>query len=53
MHTHVQDPIYEPNHYLSLMDERELTLQRLKRFVAQRFFSVKDYMQGGYESCGR
>jgi hypothetical protein len=26
------------------MEFRELTLQRLKKFVAQRFFSVRDYL---------
>lgn len=28
------------------MDFRELTLQRLKHFVSQNFFSVFDYLQG-------
>jgi acyl-CoA oxidase len=41
----LQDDIYRPNHYLSLMDFRELTLQRLQKFVAQRFFSVTDYLK--------
>jgi len=41
-----QDPIYQPNHYLGLMEFREQTLQRLKRFCDQRFFSVKDYTRG-------
>jgi hypothetical protein len=28
------------------MEFRELTLQRLKHFVSQNFFSVFDYLQG-------
>ncbi len=42
----MQDDIYKADYYLSLMDFRELTLQRLKHFVDQHFFSVKDYLQG-------
>jgi hypothetical protein len=41
-----QDDLYKPNHYLSLMEFRELTLQRLKKFVGQKFFSVTDYLNG-------
>ncbi len=41
-----QDPIYRPNYYLSLMEFRELTLQRLQKFVDQRFFSTFDYLRG-------
>lgn len=41
----LQDDLYKPNYYLSLMDFRELTLKRLQKFVAQKFFSVRDYMQ--------
>lgn len=40
----LQADIYKPNYYLSLMEFRELTLQRLKFFVSQRFFSVRDYL---------
>ena len=42
----MQDDIYKADYYLSLMDFRELTLKRLKHFVDQHFFSVKDYLQG-------
>lgn len=42
----MQDDIYKPDYYLSLLDFRELTLQRLKHFVDQKFFSVFDYLQG-------
>ena len=42
----LQDDLYKPNHYLSLMEFREQTLQRLKKFCEQRFFSVADYTQG-------
>lgn len=42
----MQDDIYKADYYLSLMDFRELTLQRLKHFVDQHFFSVRDYLQG-------
>lgn len=44
-----QDDIYRYNGYLSLMEFRELTLQRLKKFVAQKFFTVTDYTNSG---CG-
>ncbi|GIL55049.1 hypothetical protein Vafri_10685 [Volvox africanus] len=39
----LKDDIYRPNNYQGLMDFREQTLQRLKKFVAQKFFSVRDY----------
>ena len=42
----MQDDIYKPDYYSSLLDFRELTLQRLKHFVKQKFFSVFDYLQG-------
>ena len=42
----LQDDLYRQNFYLNLMEFRELTLQRLKKFVEQRFFSVSDYLQG-------
>ena len=42
----LQEPIYQPNHYLSLMEFREQTLQRLKKFTEQRFFSSRDYLRG-------
>lgn len=47
--THPQDDIFRYNGYLSLMDFRELTLQRLKKVVSQKFFSVRDYSTS--ESC--
>ncbi|KAF6252133.1 acyl-CoA dehydrogenase/oxidase [Scenedesmus sp. NREL 46B-D3] len=44
----LKEDIFKPNHYLSLMEFRELTLQRLKRFVTADFngrgFDVRDYM---------
>lgn len=39
----MQDPLYRPNYYLSLAGFRELTSQRVQKFVNQRFFSVSDY----------
>ncbi len=45
-HTRWQDDIYRPNYYQSLMEFREQTLQRLQKFVAQKFFSVRDYVNG-------
>jgi hypothetical protein len=39
-----QDPLYRYDGYLSLMEFREQTLQRLQKFVAQRFFTVRDYL---------
>ena len=42
----LQDDLYRQNFYLNLMEFRELTLQRLKKFVDQHFFSVQDYLQG-------
>ena len=52
----LQDDLYQPNHYLSLMEFREQTLQRLKKFCEQRFFSVADYTKGVHlqaASCAR
>lgn len=34
------------------MEFRELTLQRLKKFVDQRFFSVFDYLEGVLRVAG-
>lgn len=39
----MKDPLYTPNYYLSVPGFRELTSQRVQKFVAQRFFSVSDY----------
>lgn len=41
----LKDPLYRPNYYLSLAGTRELTSQRVAKFVAQRFFSVSDYVR--------
>lgn len=41
----LQDPLYAPNYYLSLAGYRELTSQRVKKFVDQRFFSTSDYVR--------
>lgn len=43
----MQDAIFKPNHYLSLLEFRQLTLERLQKFVAQRYFITKDYIDGG------
>lgn len=40
----LKNDLYKPNYYLSLMEMREITLQRLKALVAQKFFSVRDYI---------
>eukprot|EP00775_Hariotina_reticulata_P009658 gene9658-9818_t len=45
----LKDDIFKPNQYLSLLEFRELTLQRLKKFVAAKFpdgrgFDVRDYL---------
>lgn len=45
----MQDDIFKPNHYLSLMEFRQLTLERLQKFVAQQFFVTKDYLDGAIE----
>ena len=41
-----QDDLYRPNYYQSLMEFREQTLQRLQKFVDQRFFKTMDYLTG-------
>ena len=41
-----QEPIYLPNYYASFLEFREVTLQRLKKFTEQRFFSSRDYLRG-------
>lgn len=49
-----QDDMYRLDHYLSLMEFRELTLRRLQKFVGQRFFSVRDYLTGAWLcACAR
>lgn len=40
----LRDPLYRPNYYLSLSGFRELTSQRVSKFVEQRFFSTSDYI---------
>jgi acyl-CoA oxidase len=49
----LQDDIFKPNLYLSLLEFRELTLQRLKKFVAAKFpdgrgFEVRDYLNSEF-----
>lgn len=44
MHVLPQDDIYRPNYYLSLMEFRQLTLDRLQKFVDQKFFTTRDYL---------
>ena len=39
----LKDPIYRPNHTLSLAGTRELCSQRVIKFYQQRFFSISDY----------
>lgn len=39
----LKDPLYRPNYYQSLEGFRELTMQRVIKFVRQGFFSVQDY----------
>ena len=39
----LRDPLYAPNYHLSMAGFRELTSQRMAKFVGQRFFSVFDY----------
>ena len=41
-----QDELYKPDYHLSMYEFRDLTLRRLQLFVAQRFFSVFDYLKG-------
>jgi hypothetical protein len=53
MHLPPQDDLYRPNHYISLMEFRELTLKRLQKFVGQRFFSVRDYLASACSGPGR
>ena len=40
----LKDPLYQPDYSLSLANFRELTSQRVVKFVQQRFFSVSDYI---------
>jgi acyl-CoA oxidase len=40
----LEDPLYRPNYALSLAGVRELTSQRMAKFVAQRFFCTMDYI---------
>ena len=47
----LQDDIFKPNHYLALMDFRQQTLERFQKFVAQRFFVTKDYIDGKNLAC--
>ena len=42
----LQDEIYKPNYYQSLMDFRQQTLERLQHFAAQHFFKTEDYLKG-------
>ena len=44
----LQDDLYKPNYYQGLMDFREQTLQRLQKYVDQRFFQTMDYLKGDY-----
>lgn len=40
-----QDPLFQPDYYLSIAAYRELTLQRLKVVADMKLFSVVDYVE--------
>lgn len=40
----LQDPLYKANYYLSVMEFRQQTLERLQKFVDCRYFVTKDYI---------
>ena len=40
----LQDPLYKANYYLSVMEFRQQTLERLQKFVDRRYFVTKDYI---------
>ncbi|KFM28500.1 hypothetical protein F751_5728 [Auxenochlorella protothecoides] len=40
----LKDPIYQPEHYLSIADFRALTRERFARFAAAHFFTITDYV---------
>ena len=40
----MQDPLYKANYYLSVMEFRQQTLERLQKFVDRRYFVTKDYI---------
>ena len=42
----MQDDLYKPNFYQSLMEFRAQTLERLKLFAQQRFFKTEHYLSG-------
>lgn len=46
----LQDDLFAPKPYMSLMEFRELTLKRLQAVVSQKFFSVFDYTRGSARS---
>ncbi|KAL4857436.1 Acyl-coenzyme A oxidase 3 [Chlorella vulgaris] len=41
----MKDPLFAPNYYLSMAGCRELTSQRMAKFVAAKFFSTFDYLR--------
>ncbi|MEW5319808.1 MAG: hypothetical protein WDW38_010934 [Sanguina aurantia] len=45
IYEHLRHDIYKPNYYLSLMEFREQTLQRLQLYAGQNFFSIRDYLK--------
>eukprot|EP01025_Chloroclados_australasicus_P006951 TRINITY_DN12201_c0_g1_i2.p1 TRINITY_DN12201_c0_g1~~TRINITY_DN12201_c0_g1_i2.p1 ORF type:complete len:635 (+),score=72.29 TRINITY_DN12201_c0_g1_i2:57-1907(+) len=40
----LKDPIYQPDYYMDIPQQREVTLQRLKKFAQEGFFSIRDYV---------
>ena len=53
-HPILQDDLYRADYYQSLMEFREQTYQRLKKYSKQQFFKTEHYLQGGYTiiQCG-
>lgn len=44
----MQDDLYRPNYYQSLMEFRAQTLARLEKYAAQRFFKTEDYLASAH-----
>eukprot|EP01026_Neomeris_dumetosa_P054730 TRINITY_DN49356_c0_g1_i17.p1 TRINITY_DN49356_c0_g1~~TRINITY_DN49356_c0_g1_i17.p1 ORF type:complete len:638 (-),score=92.85 TRINITY_DN49356_c0_g1_i17:496-2340(-) len=40
----LKDPLYRADYYMDLPKQREITLQRLKKFAQQQFFGIRDYV---------
>ncbi|KDD73136.1 hypothetical protein H632_c2497p0, partial [Helicosporidium sp. ATCC 50920] len=47
----LKDPLYEPNYYMGVREQRAVTTQRVKAYMSQRFYDIADYVEDPLRFC--